>query len=291
MAFSRVRVGPDRLVVLDYNPKGTKHWAEAEYWDRADDLGMEQIQFSLGDNPGLQSDWVAEQHAKYPAGTAKHRRYVLGQPADDEGRVYKFVTHSQPPKGDPRYLFAGVDAGNSMDHPTHALLLGEWDNKGVWVLDEWRYPTDLADTLLTPEQHAEGMIERFAAWGEVVRWAVDPAALYMLNALKRRGQRAVKAVNDRKEGIEVLDAYLTRGVFQIARDRTPHLDREIANYVWNTKHDGRERERMPVEVDDHSVDALRYGAMWRNRMRAALNLRQNVGSRMGQLAGRWVDGT
>lgn len=268
VAFSRVRVTDNRKVILDYNPAGTKHWAETQYWDRSEELGIARHQFTLDDNPGLEPEWVELQHRKYPPGTHQHTRYVLGLPCDQSGRVWKNVTFGTPPRSDPLRLVVSMDAGNSLDHPAHALLIGIWPS-AEWVLDEWRHPLDADGAPLSPDEQAERVMSAMGRWGKVGAVVVDDAALYQINAFRRMGVNAAGwGKRTVKFGIEVADSYLTRGILRIAKDRTPHLEREVLNYVWAKDSDDREKERMPVKRDDHGPDALRGYCEWRNRMRS-----------------------
>lgn len=280
----RVRIGDDRKIIYDWNPLGPKHWSEADYWDAADDISAVKIQFEMGDNPALSQDHIDGLIAKYPAGTYKHVRYILGLPCDQEGLVYQHVRWRKRPAGQPRMWYAGVDVGNTFpDHPTHAVLIGEWKGGAVAVA-EHRWPTAHDSDLLTPERIADDMVEKFSRFGDVSVWAVDPAAVYMHNALKRRGQRVVLPDNDIKLGIEILDSYLTRGIFQIDRDKCPHLERDMLGYVWDSKSDGSIRERVPLKKDDHGPDAFRYAAVWRNEAMVPAR----GGTAIARAAERWL---
>jgi len=268
IAFSRVRVGDTRKVILDYNPKGTKHWAEAEWWDRADELGIACHQFTLDDNPGLTPEWVELQNRKYPPGTHQHMRYIQGLPCDEEGRVWKTITVGSPPKSAPRRLVVSMDAGNSIDHPAHAVLVGVWPT-GDWLIDEWRHPLSRDDTAMTPDEMAVAAMKHFSRHGKVSAVVVDDAALYQINSFLKIGVNAMSAGKKSvKHGLEVADSYLTRGILRLAKGRCPHTEREMLNYVWAKDNDGRERERVPVKKDDHAPDAVRYYCVFRNRIRA-----------------------
>ena len=262
----RVRVGHPRKMVYMYNPEGTKHWMESDYWDRPTAIDARLIQFELDDNPALDAEYKEGLEKKYLPGTAKHRRYVLGLPADNEGLVYKHVSTGNPKVALADKLYVTVDAGNSLDHPTHALLIGVWPTV-EWVLDEHRYPTVDEDTERTPDEIAKDILAAFKPWGRIVGVIVDPAALYLIHAFKRLGVRAIAGDNRKKIGIEVTDSYLTRSIVRVS-NKCGHLLAEMSKYVWDKTNDGRFREREPVKKDDHGPDALRYYCMYRNNRRA-----------------------
>ena len=60
-------------------------------------------------------------------------------------------------------------------------------------------------------------------------------------------------------GIQTVSTALTDGTLQI-HESCPELIKEIPNYVWDaTKQD--KGEDVPVKLNDHSADALRYGVI------------------------------
>ena len=91
---------------------------------------------------------------------------------------------------------------------------------------------------------------------------IDPSATSFHAAMRRAGLKVRKARNAVEDGIRETAACMQSGAVRVADD-LPELAKEFAGYVWDAKADGD----RPVKVNDHLMDALRYGVatlrMWK----------------------------
>jgi phage terminase large subunit len=98
--------------------------------------------------------------------------------------------------------------------------------------------------------------------------------------LKQCGITSIPAIKDVSRGIQAVQARLARGhddkprLFLlkgalVERDGAlieAHLptctEQEMPGYIWQTTPEGRPNKEEPLKLNDHSVDALRYGVMY-----------------------------
>jgi hypothetical protein len=86
---------------------------------------------------------------------------------------------------------------------------------------------------------------------------VDPSAASFIQQLWRDGWSPEPANNDVTDGIRTVSSLLAAGRLKVHRS-CRHLIDEFPGYSW----DDRKAQRgvdAPVKVDDHGLDALRYG--------------------------------
>jgi len=96
---------------------------------------------------------------------------------------------------------------------------------------------------------------------------VDPSAASFRVQLFQDRLRPVLADNDVLDGIRLVSSLLSTGRLKIHRS-CKHLIGEMQGYSWDEKAAAK-GEDVPVKVNDHGVDSLRYGIMtprslWRN---------------------------
>ena len=99
---------------------------------------------------------------------------------------------------------------------------------------------------------------------------VDPSAAGFIAQLREDGVPNVrKADNSVLEGISLISSLVENDKFRVLRI-CAHTIEEILSYAWDTKAATAGEDR-PIKLNDHCVDALRYGAMankheWRRRL-------------------------
>ena len=100
-ACARCSVTGSRLW-FNCNPEGPRHWFFVEWIGRAKERRLLYLHFTMEDNPSLSSAIRQRYHRLYSG--VFYRRFVLGQWAAAEGRVYDFfdpATAPPPPPGSP----------------------------------------------------------------------------------------------------------------------------------------------------------------------------------------------
>lgn len=143
----------------------------------------------------------------------------------------------------------------------------QWEEPRIWVLDE----ISEAGTGYDDDgwwRHARTLQDR---WGPRI-WYADPAGglegyiRQLKNALRGYATQVKPADNQVLPGIAKVQSFLHHkpesGVPPrlLVHERCKWVRKEIADYRWQP-HRGREDEftNLPVKVDDHCLDALRYG--------------------------------
>jgi hypothetical protein len=160
-----------------------------------------------------------------------------------EGLVYpdlhKCIIRSQVPMGS---WFGGLDYGT---RSPCAAVWGVRDNDDVlWLTGEVYGPNMYLDTLA-------GELSK-----EVV-WYADPAGERETKELKRAGLKIVDSINNRRMGMQAVNARIASGRLKILHNTCPNLLAEAAEYRFREREDDRGSETDTLG-SDHAVDALRY---------------------------------
>lgn len=263
---------PGAQLFATTNPDGPAHWLKRQVIDRADELGYRVFRFRLDDNT-----WLTSQNPEYVEQIKReytglwYRRFIDGDWVQAEGAVYgtwdparHVVPHAAIPPLE-RVLSLGVDYGTT--NPTRGLLVGLGERK-LWVLDEWAPPTGLVDAVQS--QRLRGWLgQRDPELWRFPEWVyVDPAAASFKMQLFHDGMTNVaNAHNDVLAGIRTVSSLLATDRLAVS-ERCEHLIEQLPGYAWDPKYTAKGEDK-PLKVDDHEVDALRYGVhstrvLWRD---------------------------
>ncbi|HEX2317510.1 MAG TPA: hypothetical protein VHJ18_00865 [Streptosporangiaceae bacterium] len=205
-----------------------------------------------------------------------YRRYMLGHWCFAEGAVFDMFDEQQhvvdilPPIT--QWLCLAVDYGTT--NPLDAVLLGLGVDSCLYAVAEWRWDSRLEGRQLTDAEYSRKLRE----WLRTVKipasslrgpapkcMVIDPSATSFKVQAWQDGWTVTDGVNAVADGIRLVSTLLALGRLKIDRSCKSLLD-EIPGYSWSEAHAER-GEDVPVKVDDHAVDALRYGiattrAMW-----------------------------
>lgn len=275
MLLSRLRV-PGAKLFATTNPDGPGHWLRKDFLLRGLDVGLVGWQFRLDDNPSLTEEYKARLRAQYVG--LWFRRFILGEWCLAEGAVFDMFDPDRhrveilPPMQ--RWIALGIDYGDTS--PTAALLVGVHD-RVLYAAAEWRYDARQAHRKITVHEVSErirGWLDKPTGAGPVrPEWViVDPAAGALVTQLHRDGLTPTLADNAVLDGIRSLASLLATNRLRIHRSCTGLLD-EIGGYSWDPAAAEKGHDE-PIKVDDHSLDALRYGvhtteALWRPHLQLA----------------------
>lgn len=279
------------------NPEGPNHWLMKRYLSRAklhlnragnvltnsasDAIDLHRFSFSLDDNPYLPAAYVANLKIEYQG--LFYRRYILGEWCLAEGVVYdmfdeaKHVLDVLPVIR--RWTAVGIDYGTV--NPFAALLLGQGEDNRLYVASEYRHDSKAARRQLTDAQYSTGVTDWLGTYehrgqrGVTPEWLfIDPSASSFINQLWSDGVPGVaRALNDVLDGIRSVSVALGSGLVSVHRSCTGLLS-ELPSYAWDDKAAAKGEDK-PLKINDHSVDALRYGLHstaheWRSLIRTEL---------------------
>ena len=249
-ACARCSVAGSRLW-FNCNPAGPNHWFYREWILGARERNALHLHFTMEDNPSLSPEIRARYERLYTG--IFYRRFVLGQWAQAEGRVYDFFEPEmavEVPKGSFEKWYISCDYGT-----VNPMSMGLWGLQGgVW----YRVAEFYFDSRKKQRQMTDGEYEmalRELAGGRNIREViVDPSAASFIQLLRQKGWRVRKADNDVLSGIRATADALKAGRIRIC---TPCRDclREMEEYVWDLR--SGQKDQVKKE-HDHAMDDMRY---------------------------------
>lgn len=249
-ACARCSVAGSRLW-FNCNPEGPNHWFYKTWILEADKRNCLRLHFTMEDNPSLTEE-IRERYRKLYTGVF-YRRYILGQWAQAEGRVYDFFQQSMVrdvPKGIFEKWYVSCDYGTV--NPTS---MGLWGKQGEsWYrVKEFYFNSREQQRQMTDEEYAEEL-KKLVGDRVVTAVIVDPSAASFMEVLRRRGWRVQKAVNEVLSGIRLTSDCLKDGRIVICQGCEDCI-REMDAYVWDLSAGAKDRVK---KEHDHAMDDMRY---------------------------------
>ena len=249
-------------IFLNCNPNGAWHYIKTDFIDRAEELGLYRLHFTMDDNLTL-SPQIRESYARSFSGVF-YRQYILGEWVSAEGAVYPMWDdgantfraeerdEEETPFRDMR-RFCAVDYGTV--NPCVFLDVRD-DGKTFWIMKEYYWDSAARRRQKTDAEYADDLAA-FLDGDRNVQIIVDPSAASFKAELRSRGWRVLDAKNDVREGVATTAVLIGSRRVRAERDRCPALLREMHSYVWDDKA-RRNGEERPLKDHDHAMDAMRY---------------------------------
>jgi len=249
-ACARCSVAGSRLW-FNCNPAGPSHWFYQTWILEAEKRNCLRLHFTMEDNPSLTAE-IRERYERLYTGVF-YRRFIQGQWAQAEGRVYDFFEPEMVrpvPEGPFDKWYVSCDYGTV--NPTSMGLWGRCS--GVWYrVKEFYFSSRQAQHQMTDEEYA-GALKNLAGERPITAVIVDPSAASFIEVLRRRGWRVKKADNDVLCGIRLTSDALKEGRIVICEGCADCL-REMDEYVWDLSSGNRDRVK---KEHDHAMDDMRY---------------------------------
>lgn len=251
-ACARCSVAGSKLW-MNCNPESPQHWLYREWICKAEEKRALYLHFTMEDNPALTAE-IRERYEHCYSGIF-YRRFVLGQWAAAEGRIYDFFEREQfcrpVPAGELERWRVSVDYGTA--NPASFGLWGLRD--GVWYrVKEFYYNSRTEGRQKTDAEYVEDL-GRLLDGRRAETVTVDPSAASFITALRQAGYPVRKADNDVLTGIRMTADALKSGRVVICEPCEDCL-REMETYCWESG--ARDR---PKKENDHAMDDLRYFVM------------------------------
>jgi len=251
-ACARCSVAGSRLW-FNCNPAGPGHWFYKTWILEAEKRNCLRLHFTMEDNPSL-SESIRQRYQRLYTGVF-YRRFVLGQWAQAEGRVYDFFGPDMVrpvPEGKFEKWYISCDYGTV--NPTSMGLWGS--QQGVWYrVKEFYFDSRSAMRQMTDEEYAV-QLQKLAGERNIAAVIVDPSAASFIEVLKRKGWRVQRANNDVLSGIRFVSDCLKDGRLVICEGCGDCL-REMDEYVWDLSSGSKDRVK---KENDHAMDEMRYFA-------------------------------
>ena len=249
-ACARCSVAGSRLW-FNCNPAGPSHWFYKNWIMDAEQRKCLRLHFTMEDNPSL-TEAIRQRYQRLYTGVF-YRRFILGQWAQAEGRVYDFFEPEMVrpvPEGPFDQWYISCDYGTV--NPTSMGLWGRCG--GVWYrVKEFYFSSRSAMRQMTDEEYASEL-KKLAGERQITAVIVDPSAASFIEVLRRRGWRVKKADNDVLSGIRLTSDALKEGRIVICEGCNDCL-REMDEYVWDLSNGAKDRVK---KEHDHSMDDMRY---------------------------------
>jgi PBSX family phage terminase large subunit len=278
--LARLRV-PGAKLFATTNPDGPAHWLRQEFLLRQGDLNLRHWHFTLDDNPFLDPQYVADLKAEYVG--LWYRRFIAGEWCLAEGAVYdmydpdRHVIDVLPEIRE--WLALGVDYGTT--NPFAGLILALGTDNVLYLTHEWWWNSKVQRRQLTDVEYSQAVrdwmdemaIPRTTMKGVRPRYVVvDPSAASFVTQLWRDGLLPTLGDNSVLDGIRTVSSLFARDKLKIHRSCV-NLINELPGYSWDDDK-AQKGEDAPIKVDDHAVDAMRYGvhtteSLWRPALREA----------------------
>ena len=245
-------------IFLNCNPNGAYHYIKTDFIDRADEIGLYRLHFTMEDNLTLSPE-IRESYARAFTGVF-YRQYILGEWVSAEGAVYPMWDQEENTyeEKDPR-MYEGMRRYCAVDYGTVnpcVFLDARDDGRTFYIAREYYWDSAAARRQKTDAEYAEDL-DAFLGGDREVQIIIDPSAASFKAELRNRGFRILDAVNNVREGIATTATLIGNRQVKAERDHCPALQREIQSYVWDDKARARGEER-PLKERDHAMDALRY---------------------------------
>ena len=249
-ACARCSVAGSRLW-FNCNPAGPGHWFYQSWILEAEKRNCLRLHFTMEDNPSL-TEAIRERYRRLYTGVF-YRRFILGQWAQAEGRVYDFFEPDMvgtPPKEGYDQWYISCDYGTV--NPTSMGLWGRC--RGIWYrVKEFYFDSRAQMRQMTDAEYAQAL-ENLAGGRQITAVIVDPSAASFMETLRRRGWPVRKAENDVLSGIRLTSDCLKSGKIVICEGCADCL-REMDAYVWDLSSGAKDRVR---KENDHAMDDMRY---------------------------------
>ena len=249
-ACARCSVAGSRLW-FNCNPAGPSHWFYRTWIQEAEKRNCLRLHFTMEDNPSLTQE-IRQRYQRLYTGVF-YRRFILGQWAQAEGRVYDFFEPEmvgKVPQGPFERWYISCDYGTV--NPTSMGLWGL--HGGVWYrVDEFYFDSRKQQRQMTDEEYA-AQLKKLAGDRKIRAVIVDPSAASFIEVLRRKGWRVEKADNDVLSGIRLTADCLKEGRIVIC-ESCPDCLREMDEYVWDLT--AGKGDRVKKE-HDHAMDDMRY---------------------------------
>ena len=249
-ACARCSVEGSRLW-FNCNPAGPSHWFYKTWIREAQQRNCLRLHFTMEDNPSL-TEQIRQRYQRLYTGVF-YRRFILGQWAQAEGRVYDFFGPDMVkpvPPGPYEKWYVSCDYGTV--NPTSMGLWGLLN--GVWYrVKEFYFNSRAAMRQMTDEEYAAALAE-LAGQRKLTAVIADPSAASFIETLRRKGYRVIKADNDVLSGIRLTSDCLKDGRIVICEGCGDCL-REMDEYVWDLSSEAKDRVK---KENDHAMDDMRY---------------------------------
>lgn len=240
-----LRIKSGGQVYLDFNPSDIDIWINTELEQKRDDITV--IQSSYLDNPYLTYDQIKEIELLRETDPKYFQVYGKGEYGVPRNKIWegwKSITKDAFDKIPSTDEFCGYDDG--FISPRAGVRM-KWFRDKLYI-DQMYYKS---------RQNVEDYIDvaKKGIANPLTPFYCDPANAEAFNDISQAGINAIKANKKVKKGLNYVrrfDIYVT--------NRSENIWKEYNKYQYREDINGNVIEE-PVKIDDHLMDAIRYGVL------------------------------
>lgn len=288
LARLRGTAAPWRQVMLTTNPGAPTHWIKRRLIDQGEAHTYYSAAADNKHNPDEYQSILAHMTG------VQYQRLVLGQWVQAEGAVYSTWDASKMVVDDEQLREWGVIEG----YASRLAVLNRKVIRKVLCLVDWGFTAPGVILVLAVDNDDRVFIVyQVIRTGKLIEWWIDqakeirqhfrpsafvcdPAEPAYILQFRQAGLPSVEADNDIEAGIQAVQKRMVIDVhgrprlavrkgscvdpdpLLVAGKKPSTLEEEIAGYQWQDSPDGKPVKELPVMVNDHALDALRYGCYY-----------------------------
>jgi phage terminase large subunit len=247
-AYLQLAIRTDGDIYLDYNPT-SKFWVHTEVLNQPD---TELLILTYKDNEALSPQIVKALEQNRDKGLTSSywsnwwKVYGLGEVGQVEGTIITDFEVIDTIPDEAKLVGYGLDWGYSVD-PSALIALYKYNDD--IIVDEVIYQTGLLNSEIA------NLMKQYEVKGEIFADSSEPKSIAEI----RRYGFQVKAVEKGKDSVNYGIQILQQKHIMVTR-RSKNLLNEFSKYSWKKNKDGG-YDPIPLDSDNHGVDALRYVAM------------------------------
>lgn len=243
---------PHRYGLLTTNPGAETHWIYERFYNKSSQK-YHHVDTNSYENIFLPKGYIENMEASYDKDWK--RRFLDGKWGAFEGQIYKMfnpkkhVIDYDTMDKKIQYYIAGVDWG--LRNPSCVLTIGITKDKEAIIIDEY-YKSERTTAQVSK------IIKHLDKKYNYKKIFIDPSAADLIAQCEELKLPVEKADNKVEPGIGKVKSMLDRKQILIC-DNCKNLIREIQAYRYQRDKSNQNLPEQPIKLDDHSVDALRYG--------------------------------
>ena len=260
MARLRGKNLPRTFGLLTTNPGSELHWIYQRFYvNKSNSLEYNHIDTCTYDNIFLDPSYIHDMEEAYDEDWVN--RMLRGEWGAYGGQIFKCFNHDRHvgdykkfPNDNYKYYVAGVDWG--ITNPSAIITLGITKNNDVRVVHEYRN-----DYFNESKKTSNVLSKVIAALHKKYHYRkvwCDPSAKDLIVQTHSLGVPIEKADNDVASGIGKINSLLQKDRLKIDR-HCEYLRKEMPAYSRKKDKLNSNLTEEPVKLNDHSIDALRYG--------------------------------
>lgn len=249
----RMRGGKSRFeqIITDFNPIGKTSWVFQRFFEK--NIGnAKKLRYTIEDN---HPDYLALEKTQRELQRLKatkrynenyYKIYFLGEWGELIGLIFPNWDIVDAPPSNPDEVFYGGDFGYSVDP---AALIRIYRKANEFWVEQVIYETELTNIQLGNKMKVKGINDT-----DVIYWdCAEPKSIQELYEMGFNVKPCEKGPDSVRAGIDFLKEQRIHII-----DGSEKIINEQKSYVWKEDKDGNTLN-VPLEIDNHAMDAIRYG--------------------------------